>query len=388
VGQKRLGSERFGAHLGGVASHVRRTGVVNPIPRLRPAFRGPTRWSQSCWQLVAPAVALALIACRAEAQITLRPIGQDAPGVAVARADTWLDRTQHSLHRLVSRTARTIDSWMGEPLDHEIYEEASGSIALAVLWDEFDGIDVKVRFRVDMPLPQINERLRLFVGRMNRDEFVTEREEPSGSMPDVRGGDEEEDQTLAGFIYSRPEKHGASFSASAGARVRSSELDPYVKTSFRYRRALWGDTLFTLKETVFYQMSEKFGLTSRVDFERMLGEDWRLRWTGSATFSEGTEGARGFSTLTATRLFPDRRAFICRIGIEADTAAEVPLEEFGVEMAYRKSVLRDWLVLELRTSLTWPKDFDYQPRKPSWGFGIGCEMYFGSEEFSSRPVTF
>ena len=79
---------------------------------------------------------------------------------------------------------------------------------------------------------------------------------------------------------------------------------------------------------------------------------------------------------------------IFRLGVESDTAKEVPLEEFGLKAAYRKSVLRDWLVLELRTSLTWPKDREEQPRKPSWGFGLGCEMYFGNEEFSSRPVTF
>jgi hypothetical protein len=384
--------EDLGVRRREVALLLRNATLVNPNPRLRPgcpSFRCGPQELRGRRTISGVIVVVALLAVApARAQVTL-PLTAAKPMEFVAPfSGNWLDRTHHGLHRLVARTARSIDGWMGPPLDHEVYEEASGSIAFAMLWDEFDGVDGKVRFRVDMPLPQINKRLRLFVGRVNRDEVVTERNEYSGAFPQWRSGADEEEQTLAGLVYSQPERHGGSFSASAGARVRSSALDPYVKTSYRYRRVLWGDTLFTAKETLFYQLSEKFGLTTRLDLERMLGENWRLRWTGSATISEGTDGARGFSNLTATRMLPGRRALIFRAGVEGDTAAEVPLEEFGVKVGYRRSVVRDWLVLELRTSLTWPKELRDEPRKPSWGFGIGCEMYFGSDEFSSQPVTF
>lgn len=324
------------------------------------------------------------------AQVSVQSEFAREPEVRVADTlpDTWFDRVQRRLHGLVWRTARMIDGWAGDPRSDEVYQEASGSVALAMLWDEFNGFEPKVRFRVDLPLPEINDRLHLFIGRVNRDEFVTERDEPSGAFPRLRSGASEEDQTLAGLIYTRPERHGGTFAAGAGARVRSSELDPYMKVSFRYRRTLWGDTLFTVKETVFYQMSEQFGLTTRVDFERLLGELWRIRLTGSATVSEGTDGIRGYSTLTATRSLPGRRALILRVGLEEGHEPEAPLDEFGVKVAYRTCMIRDWFVLELRTSLTWPKELREQPREPSWGLGIGCEMFFGTEAFSSRPVTF
>jgi hypothetical protein len=44
--------------------------------------------------------------------------------------------------------------------------------------------------------------------------------------------------------------------------------------------------------------------------------------------------------------------------------------------------------MELRSSFTYPKEFRWQPRKPSWGVGIGFEMFFGTDEFLARPVTF
>jgi hypothetical protein len=66
----------------------------------------------------------------------------------------------------------------------------------------------------------------------------------------------------------------------------------------------------------------------------------------------------------------------------------VPLHNYGWKLAYRRAILRDWLVLEVRTSLNFPQDYTYQTRQPSWGLGIGFEMTFGSDVFLARPITF
>ena len=66
----------------------------------------------------------------------------------------------------------------------------------------------------------------------------------------------------------------------------------------------------------------------------------------------------------------------------------MPLGEYGVKFAYRRSIVRDWLVMEIRPSVTWPKDEPSDPRKASWGIGIGFEMFFGTDEFSASPATF
>jgi hypothetical protein len=50
--------------------------------------------------------------------------------------------------------------------------------------------------------------------------------------------------------------------------------------------------------------------------------------------------------------------------------------------------LREWLVLEVRTSVDWPKDYVWQKRKASWGLGVGFEMYFGHSRFQARSATF
>lgn len=352
-----------------------------PSPAVnRPAF-ACLRQAASAWALLAVATSTTW------GQVMPAP----EPPVPAEEVDKheWLDHTQEQFHRLVWRSAMWLDGIAAPPLEPEAYQAASGSIALAMMWSEFDGVEPRVRFRVDLPLPRINQRLHAFVGRVSRDEYVTERDEPSGAFPQYRN-DMDDDQTLAGIFYSEPEREGyGRFSAGVGARLRSSELDPYVKAAYQFQRLLGSDLLLRIKETVFWQTSERWGLTSRVDLERIINDHWHVRWSGSGTISEGSAGVRGYSTLTVTRALPGRQAVIVRVGLEGETEAPVPLEEFGLKVAYRRSVLRDWLVLELRTSLMWPKELPEQPRKPSWGFGVGCEMFFGDEPyFSTQPVTF
>jgi hypothetical protein len=314
-----------------------------------------------------------------------------APSDEAAEAvpDEWIDRAHDGLHALIWRSAMFVDGMFGSTLDEQVYQQQTrGSITPALLWDEFHGFDQKFRFRVNLPLPRLGERYDAFVGTFSRDEFVTESEIESGAIQRQHpGGEVEQDETLLGIQY-RPPKEGGRWDATAGMRIRS-PLDPFVKVSYRYQRGTPERLLLRLKETVFWENSEQFGLTSRVDLERMLGEVWFARWTTSGTFSEQSEGVRGYTSLTAYRGLPDRRAVGAQVFTSGSFDAAVPVGEYGLRMGYRQSVLRDWLVVEVRPSVTWPKDQPEQPRKPSWGAGIGFEVFFGGDnEFQARPATF
>jgi hypothetical protein len=256
-----------------------------------------------------------------------------------------------------------------------------------VLWDEFNGFSQKFRFRVNMPLPHLDERYNAFIGTFTRDEFVTERDQASGAIPRQRtGGEIERDETLLGIQY-RDRREGGRFEADAGLRIRS-PIDPFVKAGYRFEHTTDNHVIFTLRETGFWQNSEGFGLTTRLDVERALDIDALLRWTASGTISEESEGVRGYTALTLYRALSGDRAVAGQVFTSGEFDAAVPLGEYGIRVAYRQRLFRDWLVLELRPSVTWPKDQPNEPRRASWGFGIGFEMFFGIDEFQARPATF
>ena len=296
-----------------------------------------------------------------------------------------VDRAHLQLWNVVWRSAMRMDTKFGGDYDDTVYKNTSGSLAPSLLWDDFDGFQPRLRFQVDVPLPHLNERLHAFVGRVNRDEYVTERKQDSGALAN-QYGPVEEDETLLGLRYREP-RQGGHFEADAGLRIRS-PLDPFVKGSYRFRHGRSERALWSLRETAFWQNSEKFGLTSRVDFERIFHDTWLLRWSGSVTYSQKTDGGRGYSALTMMRGLANRRAIAAELFTTGEFVAPVPTENYGVKLAYRRSVARNWLVLETRLSCTFPRELITQERKATIGIGVGLEMFFGTDEFLARPVTF
>jgi hypothetical protein len=334
--------------------------------------------------LISPQPALALnVAAQAPAPANSGPPApedEDKP-----YKEPWIDRTHDGVFRSVWRSAMRIDQWFGSEASEAAYLQTSGSIAPALLWDDFDGFQPRIRFQVDVPLPQLNERFHAFIGRVNREEYVTERSPGSGAFA-RQYGPLEDDETLFGIRYRDP-KDGGHWDADAGLRVRS-PLDPFVKGSYRFMKGSSESTLFSFRETLFWQNSEKFGVTSRIDIEKILRDVWLVRWTGSATFSERSEGVKGYTSFTMLRGLPNRRAIAAELFTKGELDSDVPLGDYGLKMAYRRSILRDWLVLESRVSLTFPKDEPWQAREATLGVGIGLEMFFGTDEFLARPVTF
>lgn len=347
------------------------------------------RWSLRSWLFPVLVCAAGSVCAQEADQEAGQQAGKEAHpqmGPPTETDEEWLDRAQQGVHDIASSSARRIDRLFGPDGDPQAYEGASGSIAPALLWDEFNGFQPKIRFRVELPLPQLDERFNAFIGKVDRDEYVSERSPQSGAFP-RQYGPATEDQTLAGIVYRTPEKQGSRFDAGAGVRVQFPP-DPYVKGAYVYERGKSETGLLSLRETVFWQSSQQTGVTSRIDLERVLNDDLLLRWTTSATLSQESQGVFGYSSIMALRSLPNRRAVAVEIGFDGEADAPVPLHEYGIKVAYRQSVIRDWLVLEVRSSLTYPKDKPEQSRTPSWGLGMGFEMFFGAEEFLARPVTF
>lgn len=305
--------------------------------------------------------------------------------LARAQERPLIDRTHDGVFNAVWRSGMAIDQWFGSTADASEYQKASGSIAPALLYDEFDGFQPRLRFQLDLPLPRLNERFHAFVGRVNREEYVTERRPGSGAFA-RQYGPTQDDETLFGIRYREP-KQGSRWEADAGLRL-ATPLDPFVKGSWRFDKGSSETTLFSFRETAFWQNTEKFGFTSRFDVERILRDVWLLRGTLSGTISQRTEGVRGYAVFSAIRGLPNRRALCAELFTEGEHDADVPLGDYGVKLAYRSSIVRDWLVLETRLSLTFPKEHPWQVREPSVGVGVGLEMFFGTDDFLARPVTF
>ena len=319
--------------------------------------------------------------------VCARAYCDNAPEQQGPPQESWIDRSHSFVYDTLWRTAMGLDRYFGaHQEDPNVYQKLYGSVAPALLWDQLRGVQPKLRFQVNAPLPQLNDRFSAVIGRLNPDEFVTESAEQSGAIQ-RQFGPEATDESIFGLAYRGPLKTGGSFGYGAGVRLRF-PLDPYIKGDYSFVRGTPTAVLMTLKETLFWEQSEHLGVTSRLDLDHFLSDKMLLRFSTADTLSQKSQGVRGFASMTLLRSLATRRAVVWNLSTDWETGAPVPLHEFGGAVAYRQSVFREWLILELRSSVTWPKLLPDTGRRADFGVGVAFEMLFGTTQFRARPVTF
>lgn len=306
-----------------------------------------------------------------------------------ARRGHWLDVTQNVIYESVWHSAMWLDRKFGSREPDVAYEQVSGSVAPGALYDGHYGITKLLRFHADVPLPQLDERFHAFVARVNPSEFISESQAPSGALANPYGLTSQQDQTLLGLQFFDPRQQGGHWAAGAGVRL-TWPPDPYVKGGYEFDYGKPQENgVLRWTETGYYQNTQGgVGITSRIDYERIVNEQLLINWTLSSSIAQRTAGFLNYSTLDLIRVFPTRKAIGLELSIDGATRAPVKLHNPAIKLAYRRAVFRPWLVMELRTGVDWPKDYPYQRRKAEPQVGLAFEMFFGTVEFLARPITF
>lgn len=289
--------------------------------------------------------------------------------------NAWLDRLHKNLFRFTCSSATWFDGLFGNRRYDEEYRATHGSVLVGVRWDERDRFDQLFRFKVRLYLPQLNESLHAFIGRSDREDFIAESQSDLYMLPEQFN--RRDDDVFVGFGYKEPMRKRGSFDADVGVRLRF-PMDPYVKGSYRFVRPIGERDLLRLRETVFWQKSERLGTTGLIEWDRILAQDYLLRWTNSGTFSQNTEGVRWYSTLTLYQLLSDERAFAYELGANGSTDREVPLTDYGAAVIYRQRIWRDWLLIELRAGVDWPREELAEERRANLNAGLAFEMRYGN----------
>jgi hypothetical protein len=343
------------------AATTAQAGATGPRPATVPL---PLRWIRALPLPVEPAFPLP----------DASEICRDKP-----QGPAWIDRMHEALYRSMCSTAIWFDGYFGSARFDDEYQATHGSLAVGALWDERNHWDPSVRFRVQMNLPQMADRFSAFVGKVDPDEYVTEQRDDFDTLP-RQFGREGDDAVLFGLGYSQPRRRGGHFDAGAGVSLDSS-TEPYVKGTYQIALPILARNLLRLRETVFWDNGERLGATTRFDLERLFTDDLLARWTGSATFTQETEGVRWFSNVTLYQNLGNGRALSYQVGLTAESDRDVPITDYSLRVIYRRTIFeRDWLFLELRSSVTWPRDTLLERREPNIGAGVAVEMMFGERK--------
>ena len=296
--------------------------------------------------------------------------GESPPGTE------GLDTMRAGLQRGVCSTARFVDQLFGRENQFSEYEdETSGRASATLGWDEQDEVEVDARFRASVNLPQINERFNATIGRASRDEYVAD--EIGVFNPAVsQFTDDEPAEWFAGLGYRAHRSRDSRFDLGAGLKLES-PLNPYANA--RYRRYVYGPpgVLMTLRSTIFVENDEGFGVTQAFDVDKVLNDEYLLRFSNSVRISEETEGVRWRLRPALYQAIDYRRAMRYEAYVRGETDGTQP-DLYGVAVTHRRSAWRDWLFFEIGAELFWadgplPADRCHA----CVGVAIGFEILFG-----------
>lgn len=297
----------------------------------------------------------------------------DEPG---SDGGEWLDQLQRGVYYGVCGAAYWFDGLFGTARYDLDSGDSYGRIGVFPGWDRRDGVDTRVRLRARFVLPAMRQRLALVVGRGDRQDITEETASSTGTPVPASFRRIDDDEWLVGLAYAQRGAFENGFDLGTGIRL-STPLDPYVKAGYRHHFGLGDSTLLRFRETLFWRDSRGFGTTTELMLDRMLAEDFMVRWNNTGTLARDTEGLEWGSSLSLFHNLSERRALVYSLLSEGETRADVRLQNYGVETRYRQRIARRWLFLELSVSATWPRETLEERRRLNPGLGIGFEMYFG-----------
>lgn len=292
----------------------------------------------------------------------------------------WIDKLHSRLYRLTCSSSSWFDGLFGDGRYDDEYRQTHGSVIVGGRWSQYDDFSKTLKFKARVQLPQLNEKFHAFIGRDDRQDFITESQSRLYELPDRFNSTNRnfEDSVFLGLGYSDRMHTRGTFDTDAGVRL-SFPMDPYAKARYRFARPFGEVTLMRIRETVFWQKSERWGTTTVMEWDRILSKKYLARWTGSGTYSQNTDGLRWFSNVTLYHLMGNERAFAYEVAANGNTDSDIPLSDYGASVIYRQRIWREWLLMEVRTGLDWPRYRLDEERHSNINVALTFELRYGRQ---------
>lgn len=291
------------------------------------------------------------------------------------RSPGWQEDTQAFLGDVSCHTFRWFDGLFGDEIDYP-EEEVNGLALLRAEYNEYEGFDGRVRFRVRAPLPNWDQRWNLILGRGDEDAFIqdTDVQDPTFYNPGIINRNED-DSLLLG-LGGRPRGGRQGWDWSAGVRLRASPV-PYVRLRWYYYKAFGPKTDFRFRQTFFWRSDDGFGATARGDLSHAFRPQDVMRWEAVATYSEVSLGTEWYVGQTWYHLLENSRAFSL-LAFGTGETGNVEVRDAGLAFTWRQPLTRDWIWLSYGPRISWPRFVPEDEREPSLGFTVQVEMEFGN----------
>jgi len=305
--------------------------------------------------------------------------------------ETFADDAYRWTSSFMTDSILNFDNWFADAdtLEAEI-EKPWIRIRVGADWDEVDGFKFKNRWKIVAPLPLLENKLGVYLGRGPTDNDLDNQ--------DYFDLDEYNDETSvsAGLRYTIRKTEHFQFNTSLGMQFKWPVVF-YVKPrlQFTYVSGSW---LFRPIQYVYYYTDDGPGETTKMDINWYLGSRLLLRSYSKGTYSNTSNGMDLSQEFNLQYLnFDVRRGNNYAASLEwksdAHTWTSTQFDRHKLTIRFYHTIFRPWLRIGTAPSLNWKrmKPDDDEDFPDYWKNAyLGCDLFVEilfEEEEEYNPFT-
>ncbi len=289
--------------------------------------------------------------------------------------ESRIDETQAYLYEMTCKAAMWLDGTVGYRADVKAAKKTHGYLATSFKYSEFGGFDSGTTFRVYTELPSAGNRLNAFIGYQPNNDEDRNRSETFALRSQFSSG-ADDGKWLAGLGYKIPKLDRFNTDIKIGlSGVSKPKL--YINSSSRFNVYADQENVLYFRIKPFWTNRDGFGITSKVDFSRIVKRGLLLRLSHVGTVSQKTRGWGWHNGITLYQKLNEEMGLAWQLFIRGETDEPVPLYEYGAQVAFRTPVMKGKLLTELRMGYSFPQTDPDKDRNGSALVGVKVTLPFG-----------
>lgn len=275
----------------------------------------------------------------------------------------WLEEQRDDMSRNVSVVGRNLDDWLAGEGVGERSNQSYLRLRMNQRVGRFNRYYSNARISGRIDLPRTAERWQLI--------FESETAEQN-SLRDQRLSNMTPSSFTGGFRYEHPERNGWRFNHDIGARARF-PIDPFYRFRVRFGRDISQTWYAGFNNRIYYYLNDGWGQDARVYFNKTLNSKLNFRIDTEMKYRHDERLTEFGQSLALHQELGERETMTYELGLIGRNRPIASVENYFVQMVYRRAIYEDWLVLEVVPQLLFEKHYNWQPDPR---VQLNLEVYF------------
>ncbi|MEQ1806525.1 MAG: hypothetical protein ABL900_14215 [Burkholderiaceae bacterium] len=283
--------------------------------------------------------------------------------------DEVLETTRSSVRSTAEWLARAVDGIFGDRSFDQFGKVSNGRVDLSVHKRQREKRQFDLRFNANFRLPNLEERVHIFVGNDDQRDLVTDNPQAFSQQQRLL----ESRPTVRSFFAGLKLPFFDSFEFRLGMHgVRK----PFAQMSYDRSWKVTEDDAFEFRETLFWTIDDHLGSTTVGSYAHAFTPTLYGRWLNSATITRVANRFAWNSSLGAYQTFGAQRVLSLEALLSGVQGSGVGVSEYGLQVRWEQPLYRNWLLGEVAVGHFWPRADAFSERIGVWGLGATLKMKF------------